>query len=92
MTELPPDDGAFAEELGEFLVEQGRLSRPALARALHVRAESSEAFCAILTSLGFVAEADLAEALAERLHLPLVDVAALPEQPLLAERISLKFL
>jgi len=92
MTGLPNEDRAFIESLGELFVERGKLSRPALARALHVQAESGESFCSILTSLGFVAERDLAEALAERLGVALVGAEDFPSAPPLEDRVSLKFL
>ncbi|HET6469541.1 MAG TPA: type II secretion system ATPase GspE [Geminicoccaceae bacterium] len=92
MATLPTESRAFNESLGELFVERGKLTRPALARALHVQAESGESFCSILTSLGFVAERDLAEALGLRLGLPLVGAAEFPQEPLLEDRVSLKFL
>ncbi len=92
MTSLPAEDRAFIDSLGDLLVDRGKLTRPGLARALHVQTESGEPFGAVLTSLGLVAEHDLAEALADRLGLPLAGAEDFPQEPLLEDRISLKFL
>ncbi len=92
MTVLPSESRAFMESLGELFVARGKLTPPALTRALHVQAESGESFCAILTSLGFVGERDLAEALVERLGLPFVEPHEFPDNPLLEDRVSSRFL
>jgi general secretion pathway protein E len=54
--------------------------------------EDLDALHVLLPKLGLVSERDLAEALSERLDLPLVGSADFPEVPLLEERLSPRFL
>jgi general secretion pathway protein E len=78
--------------LGEALVERGILDRRALERALRVRAESREGLTALLPKLGLVAERELAAAIALHLGLPLVGPEDYPAEPLLADKVSVRFL
>jgi general secretion pathway protein E len=79
-------------QIGEQLVKQGKLAQPQLERALRVRKESGEGLGSLLVQLGFVAERDLACALADALRLPLAEAAQLANPPDVLDRISIDFL
>jgi general secretion pathway protein E len=78
--------------LADILIGQRRLSPEAMERARRLQAESGEKLDTVLTRLGILSEAALAEALAEALHLPLLAAASLPKAPILADRLSPRFL
>src|SRR5690348_10862870 len=79
-------------KLTRHLVESGKLSADALARAEHISAESGERIEVVLTRLGLVGERELADAFATVLKLPLVGAGQYPETPILEERLKRKFL
>jgi general secretion pathway protein E len=85
--ETPPPD-AF----GAHLLETGRLAPAALERAENAAGESGERLGVVLTRLGLVSERELAEALADFLHLPLAVAADFPDTPVLEDRFNRKFL
>jgi general secretion pathway protein E len=70
---------------GELLVQAGKLSARDLERALAARQEMGGSLGLVLTQLGLVAEADVAQARSRALGIPLVAVedfpAELPEVP-----------
>ena len=84
-------DGERAR-LTRHLVESGKLSADALARAEQIAGESAERIEVVLTRLGLVGERDLAEAFAKVLKLPLALPAHYPDAPILEERPKRKFL
>jgi len=88
----PPLNAPARKRLGEILIERGKLDAAGLERALRLQQDSGEKLGALLVTLGACAQRDVAEALAAQLGLPLVDVAAYPEFPILEERISQRFL
>ena len=78
---------------GEILVEHGKLDSVNLARARALNGDASEAQLALtLTKLGLVSGRDIADALAAKLGLPIVEAKDYPELPLLEEQVSLRFL
>ena len=78
---------------GEILVEHGKLDTVNLARARALNADASEVQLALtLTKLGLVSGRDIADALAAKLGLPIVEAKDYPELPLLEEQVSLRFL
>jgi general secretion pathway protein E len=85
-------DAPARKRLGELLIERGKLDAGTLERALRLQQESGEKLGALLVTLGVVAQRDVAEALAQQLELPLVDVASYPEFPILEEQVSSRFL
>jgi general secretion pathway protein E len=86
-------DNASALETIEQLVVRDALVPPdALARARLARDETGEPLDAVITRLGLVSEQALAAACARALNVPLVDAAAMPEQPLAPDAISARFL
>ncbi|MEE9139280.1 MAG: type II secretion system ATPase GspE [Alphaproteobacteria bacterium] len=92
MLKIEEKDRSFANALGERLVARGKLESAGLERALRLQDETPEAIHVILTKLGLVSEADMAEALAECLDLTVVAVDEYPGEPILEEKISAKFL
>ena len=82
----------FEESLGELLIERGKLDRTGLERARRLREGRDERLCLLLPKLGLVSERDMAQAVAERLNLPLVDGKDIPDIPLLEDKLSPRFL
>ena len=80
------------EAVGALLIERGKLDRVGLERALKVRDGSGERLHALLPKLGLVSERDLAQALADRLGLPLAGAKDFPGVPLLEDKLSPRFL
>jgi general secretion pathway protein E len=80
------------QALGQLLIDRGRLSQPALERAERLTAESGERLELVLTRLGLVAERDLADALAQLLHLPLATARDFPDSPIREDRLTKRFL
>ena len=78
--------------MGAHLVERGKLDGPGLDRAVRLAGSSGERLGSLLPKLGLVSERDLAEALSGLLDLPLVGPSDFPETPLLAEKLSPRFL
>lgn len=78
--------------LGELLIEQGKLERDTLERALRMQKDSGERLGILLVQLGFVAERDIAQALAVQLKLPLISPNGYPEVPVLDGQITAEFL
>ena len=87
---------AVAEEaVAEALIRRGKLDRPSLERARRLRRErgsAAEHLHILLTQLGMVAEADVAAALAEVLALPLAGSADFPDEAVLPDLLSARFL
>jgi general secretion pathway protein E len=84
--------GNLADALGAWLVARGKLSAPALDRALRLQDGGAARFDQILAKLGLVSERDIAEALASCIGLELVAPADYPMQPLLEHSLTPKFL
>jgi len=84
--------GDSQAEFGAFLVARGALPQAALDRARRLQAEMSERLGTVLTRLGLIAERDLADALSAFTGAPVITAAAFPERPILADRLSAKFL
>jgi general secretion pathway protein E len=80
------------KNIGEILIERGRLDAAGLDRALRLQQETHEKLGALLVTLGLVSQRDVAEALAHQLGIPLVEAAGYPELPILEERVSARFL
>ncbi len=85
-------DTLVRKRLGEILIERGKLDAATLDRALRLQQESGEKLGALLVTLGVVAQREIAEALAQQLDLPMMEVGAYPEFPILEERVSARFL
>ncbi len=91
--ELPVEDIERVEdELGELLIERGKLDRAGLERAKRLREGQSERLYQLLPKLGLVSERDVAQAIADRLGLSLVTSNDIPDLPLLEDKLSPRFL
>ena len=76
--------------LASLLVARGKLSEQDLERAQQIQAHSGGTIEQVLIRLGMASEKDIAQLLAERYSLPLVE--NYPEEPVLEDEISLAFL
>ncbi|MCB1761709.1 MAG: type II secretion system protein GspE, partial [Gammaproteobacteria bacterium] len=79
-------------QLGEILIEQGRLESSALERALKAQQELGDELSDILVKLGMLSEDDLAAALAQQYALPLAKSGDYPGAPLYLSKVSVNFL
>jgi general secretion pathway protein E len=81
-------------DLGLALVKAGRLTEADYQRVLRMQVGQAEgpALATLLNRLGLVSEQDIAQQLAQLLDLPQVAAADFPPLPLLAERLSYRFL
>ncbi len=86
------DIEAFERSIGDLLIERGKLDQANFERAMRLREGSGERLNALLPKLGLVSERDLAQALSDRLGLPLVTAADFPDVPLLEDKLSPRFL
>jgi general secretion pathway protein E len=85
-------DAVARNSIGEILIARGKLDAAALERALRLQQESGEKLEQLLVTLGLCAQRDVAEAIATKLDLPLVDASGYPEFPIMEERVSARFL
>jgi general secretion pathway protein E len=85
-------DAVARNSIGEILIARGKLDAAALERALRLQQDSGEKLEQLLVTLGLCAQRDVAEAIATKLDLPLVDASGYPEFPILEERVSARFL
>jgi general secretion pathway protein E len=83
---------AFEEALAKTLISSGKLEQHALDRALRLRNGTGEDLIELLPRLGLVSERDLAEAMAEELGFPLANARDYPQDAILKDRISARFL
>jgi general secretion pathway protein E len=78
--------------IGDALIAAGKLEPAELERALRVQRDTGERLGTLLVQLGFVAERDLAAALAQEAGLPLAGPERYREPPTCLDRLSLEFL
>ncbi len=79
-------------DIGELLLEQGKIDAADLARARRLTEDSDDSLQAMLGRLGLVSERDLAAALARLTGLPLVEASEFPDVPVLEDRIAVRFM
>ena len=79
-------------KLGTTLVGSGAIDQRTLDRARRVASETGGRLDHVLTQLGLVSERGLAEAFAELIQAPLVTTGDYPDEPLVANRLTAKFL
>jgi general secretion pathway protein E len=89
---MPEDHPPAERSLGQLLVDRGKLSPADLERALRLHKETHDRVDLILTRLGLVSERDIADGLATYLGTPVVAEDEYPVEPLLAEKVSARFL
>lgn len=78
--------------LGELLLQQQKIDRDKLERALRVQRDSGQRLGILLVQLGLVAEKDIAEALAVQLNLPVTAPGEYTDVPVLDGQVSPEFL
>src|SRR5688572_31564773 len=81
------------ERISAHMIARGRLKETDLVRARRLYEENPEgSFVTLMTRLGLVSERDTAEALAEVLHLPLLNAKDCPDAPPPSVALSVRFL
>ena len=92
MSALPVE--SQPRRLGEILIARGKLDLANLERALRLQEGEGrrEKLGVILGRLGLVSARDLADALSERLSIPVAAASEYPELPILEEQVSDRFL
>ena len=81
----------FAEALSAFLAARSLIPPSALDRAQRAARATGERFHHVLTKLGLLSEADLAQALSDYLAIPIVAPAQIPAAPILTELLEPDF-
>src|SRR5262249_32189377 len=81
-----------SETVVSLLARKGLLDTAQLERARRAQPGTAHTLEHVLTQLGLITERQLAEAYAELLSLSIVERGAFPAEPILAEKISAKFL
>lgn len=79
-------------KLGEYLVQEGKITSRDLERALVAQAEMGGMFGQVLVRLGLVSELDVAQALSGLLEIPLLSAADYPEEAVQVPGLSLEFM
>ena len=82
----------MTRNLGELLVERGKLEPEKLKQARRLEQDSGERLGALLVQLGMLAERDLAETLADVLDLEVAAAESYPPTPAVPDRVSPDFL
>jgi general secretion pathway protein E len=80
------------QDLGELLVERGKLEPEKLQQARRLEQDGGERLGPLLVQLGMLAERDLAETLAQELELELATADAYPPTPAVPDGVSPEFL
>lgn len=80
------------KKLGEYLVDNGKITHRDVERALVARAEMGGMFGQILVKLGLVSEMDVAQALTQTLQVPLILSNEYPEEAVVIPGLSLDFM
>lgn len=88
---MVPMSDAFIELFGQTLVASGQLDVSGFQRARRAALKTGERFDRVLTKLGLVAERELAVAIARFLGIALFIPANLPREPVLSDRINIRF-
>ena len=92
ISSIAEDPAEVLARLGAVLVEGGTIDRRTLDRAGRVAVETGGRLDHVLTQLGLVSERGLAEALAQLIGAPLVEVRDYPDTPLFLDRLKVKLL
>ena len=83
----------MSKNLGDILIERGKLDLIGLERALRSQdADKSQSIGSVLVRAGIVAERDVVEAMSVYLNMPVLSLADYPELPVLEERVTVKFI
>jgi general secretion pathway protein E len=91
-TSIGPKHPAFAEAFADLLASEDLVDPAAIARARRAAEVASERLDLVLVKLGLISESDLCIAYAAYCKLPIVGADAVPDRPVLADRLKLPFL
>ena len=80
------------KQFGELLVELGKIDQPTLDRALGLQKARGDRLGDILTMLGVLSDSDKASALSLQLSIPHAGPDDFPDQPVMGDKVSIKFL
>ena len=80
------------ERLGELLVQRQTVGAAELEHALRLHRETGQPIGAVLVRLGFIAESELADALAQQLELPRAQKTDFSKPPDVVQNLSQEFL
>lgn len=87
-----PERAAFEQAFAERLLRDGKLNTASLDRVRRVCSETGDRFESVLVNLGLVSESDVVIAMADELGLKVASSDNFPEEPVLDDSISRKFL
>lgn len=87
-----PERTAFEAAFAERLLQDGKLNAASLDRARRVCTETGDRFEAVLINLGLVGEAEIVTAMADELGLKVATSDDFPDEPVLDDSVSRKFL
>ena len=80
------------KSLSEILLESGKMSREKLEKVLSSQSNSAAGLGQRLVDLGLISETILLETLSQYLEIPFVTLKDLPEQTIIPESLSEKFM
>ena len=80
------------KSLSEILLESGKISKDKLEKVLSAQSSSTEGLGRRLVDLGLISEAVLLETLSEYLDIPFVSLKDFPQQTIMLENLSEKFM
>lgn len=87
-----PERTDFEPAFTERLLRDGKLNAASLDRVRRVCSETGDRFESVLINLGLVSEGDVVAAMARELNLTVAAAADFPDEPVLDDSISRKFL
>jgi general secretion pathway protein E len=88
---LPAGEADLAEHFGPFLTDENIIAVPVLDRARRAARTTGERFDRVLTKLGLMSEAELAQALSRYLSIPLATAADVPAEAVRPDLIGPDF-
>ena len=80
------------KSLSEILLESGKISSEKLEKVLSVQPQNPEGLAQRLVDLGLISETALLETLSEHLKIPFVSLKEFPQQTVMLENLSEKFM
>ncbi|WP_372598606.1 type II secretion system ATPase GspE [Amphritea sp.] len=94
MTDSVDDRAGSEEELGNLFITQGLLTQAQYSQVLQVHQEQggNEPLVLLLARLGLVSEKNIARTLSQNKQLSLLERSSFPEQPLIPDKLSYRFL
>jgi general secretion pathway protein E len=80
------------KSLSEILLESGKISREKLDKVISAQPQNTEGLAQRLVDLGLISETVLLETLSEHLEIPFVSLKEFPQQTVMLENLSEKFM